>query len=317
MSGAKKATTTTQAALNAAYVKAVSDLAQGDVISLGAVSLVGRGPSEAIQGTTADPEAELWSLTIESEVGWYAVISQDCDIARTPDIEPALVVCPIQYITDDAWALLRAGGGSPREFPFPDGRKLPQKPGYKHVADLRFVTSVDKTTVATNSVSFLRPLTETQRTNFRNWVGSRYAREPHPDDLERDVLPRLAKMIKKIASSNDQSVKNSPERRLIDATQGWHLEGTAKRAAFLLILTMSSAKEAGFLDKSGMKLLKGDLESACNRLKNKMFSALKTDEGCVISVEATTLHGISAAKFQTYSEWIIEKPVDPLAEQTD
>lgn len=307
-----------QADLNAAYVKVVSDIVQGDVISLGAVSLVGRGSSEALQNTSDyeeipdEPGEAIWSLTIESEAGWYVIISQDCDIARTPEIEPALVVCPIKYVTDEEWSLLRAGGASPREFPFPDGRKLPEKAGYKHVADLRFVTSVDKTAVISGSVSFLRPLSAPQRAKFRTWVGARYAREPHSDDLERDVLPRIGKLIKKMAVDKSPEVRTSLERRLIDATEQWYLAGTNRRVVFYLVTSERSAKDAGFWDHSRGDFNVDDLETATRRLKSKMLTSLKAGEGYSVDVQVRTLHGIPADEFLTLAEWVIERPIDPL-----
>jgi len=305
--------------LNAAYVKTVSDVAQGDIISLGAVNIVGLGASKALRSTPdyedtpGKPGEGIWSMTIESEVGWYAIISQDCDIARIPEIEPVLVVCPIKYVTDTEWLQLRAGGSSPREFPFPDGRKMPNKEGHKHVADLRFVTSVDKTALVSGDVQVLRPLTGSQRARFRNWVGARYAREPLADDLERDVLPRVAKLITKMATSTSSDVKNSPERRLIDATGNWYLAGTDRRVIFYLIISERSAKDAGFWDSTAADFNTTTLEMARTKLMRQILASLKPGEGYSVDVQIKTLHGIPADEFLTLSEWVIEEPSDPLA----
>ena len=60
-------------------------LRQGDLISLGAVTLVGAGPSAAVSAADAEVDDDaLWSVTVESDAGWYVVVSQDCDIVRDP-----------------------------------------------------------------------------------------------------------------------------------------------------------------------------------------------------------------------------------------
>ena len=252
-------------------------------------------------------------MTIESEVGWYVIISQDCDIARTPDIEPVLVVCPIKYVTDAEWSQLRSGGSSPREFPFPDGRKMPSKEGHKHVADLRFVTSVDKTALVSGDVQVLRPLTGSQRARFRNWVGARYAREPLADDLERDVLPRVAKLITKIVTSTSTDVNTSLERRLIDATGNWYLAGTDRRVVFYLIISERSAKDAGFWDSAAADFNTTTLGTARTKLMRQILASLKPGEGYSVDLQIKTLHGIPADEFLTLSEWVIEEPSDPLS----
>ena len=77
----------------------LDQLRQGDLINLGATSVVGRGPSPALK--FADPQAiagadQPWSVTLVTELGWYVVLSQDCDIARSPEVEPCIVVCPLE-----------------------------------------------------------------------------------------------------------------------------------------------------------------------------------------------------------------------------
>lgn len=305
--------------LSEAYVRVVSDVQQGDLISLGAVTLVGRGATQAWRETSeyekipTNPEAGSWSLTIDSEVDWYAIISQDCDIARTPDIEPALVVCPVNYISDAKWAALRAGGTSPREFPLPDGRKLPVKPGYKPIVNLRFVTSIDKTALTDGSVKFLRPLSAPQRARFSSWVGSRYSRAPHPDDLERDVLPRVATLLQKMATDLNPKSRSNPEYRLVDAAESWYIGGSTRRVVFVIFTSESSAKNSGLWDTASLNFDLATVSSATKRLASKMLASLKPGDGYTIEVQVKTLRGIYAADFLVLSEWVIEEPGDPLA----
>jgi hypothetical protein len=60
-------------------------LEQGDLIGLGAIAIVGTTTSE-VTGTAGRPavEVEVTSITVETESGWYAVLTQDCDIVRQP-----------------------------------------------------------------------------------------------------------------------------------------------------------------------------------------------------------------------------------------
>lgn len=128
-------------------------------------------------------------------MGWYVVITQDCDIVRDPNVEPWLVVCPLRQVTLAYWQALRSGPGSLRELPFPDGHRVPTADGVRPIADLRFVTNVDKTALLHPSVQSLRPLPGPQRFVFGRWVGARCARVPHPDVLECDVLPKAAGVV--------------------------------------------------------------------------------------------------------------------------
>jgi hypothetical protein len=311
--------TPTEEDVNAAYIKVVSDVQQGDLISLGAVTLVGKGATQAWKSTAEFKEGQppsgedLWSLTIESESGWYVIISQDCDIERTPDIEPALVVCPIKYVTEDEWKMLRSGPTSPREFPFPDGKRLPIKEGYAPVADLRFVTSVDKTALSDGSVKFLRPLSSPQRKRFSDWVGARYSREAHSNELEENVLPRVARLLGKMVTS-DASTRTDPAYRLLDAAEGWYIGGNNKGVIFYVFTSEAAAIKAGLWDKIESDFDRATAKSAAKRLANMMRGCLKPDSGYAINVEVTTTSGIKLAEFLELSEWVIESPVDPLSE---
>ena len=98
-------------------------LRQGDLINLGAASILGRGPSPTLHAaypTMAPMADQPWSIMLVSELGWYVVLSQDCDIARSPDVEPCILVCPLEAVPQPDWQSLRSGPYSPREFPYPE-----------------------------------------------------------------------------------------------------------------------------------------------------------------------------------------------------
>ncbi|MHB8186496.1 MAG: hypothetical protein ACYDDU_10510 [Dermatophilaceae bacterium] len=295
-----------------AVVKVLRGVAQGDLVSLGAVTLVGVGTSAAWsstaehEGLPAGGDDELWSLTVESDVGWYAVITQDCDIARDPGTEPALVVCPLRFVPDGAWQALRSGPTSPREFPYPGGSGLPAREGHKLVADLRFVTSVDKTALLHPSVQFKQPLSGPQRTAFGRWVGSRYARAPHPDVLERDVLPKAARVVRRLAARFAAGQSADPEVRLVGATECWYLGGNDKRVLFIPMLSEASARAAKLWLGQSSEFDNATILAAAKRLTNQLRAGLPVGGGYTCAVEPATLHGTSAADLLEWSEWIIE-----------
>jgi hypothetical protein len=303
-------------------VKVLRGVAQGDLLSLGAVTLVGVGASAAWNSTAAhegfDSERatasdQLWSLTVESDVGWYVVITQDCDIVRDPATEPALVVCPLRFVPDADWQKLRSGPTSPREFPFPTGRGLPALDGHKPVADLRFVTSVDKTALLHPSVQFKQPLSGPQRATFGRWVGARYARAPHPDVLERDVLPKAAASIRAFAAKFADGKANDPEVRLVGATERWYLGGNDRRVLLIPMLSEASARAAKLWSSKDGTFDEASIATGAKRLAAKLRAGLPAGGGYTCAVEPATLHGTTAADLLEWSEWIVEDPTDPLA----
>ncbi|MDO5862940.1 MULTISPECIES: hypothetical protein [Paenarthrobacter] len=293
-------------------------ISQGDVISLGAVNIVGVGPSAAWSSTAEhegltdrEPGEEVWSLSIESDVGWYAVITQDCDIVRAPHVEPCLVVCPVKYVSAGEWQALASGPRSPRYFPLPDG-KFPGIDGKLPVADLRFLTSVDKTALLHPSVKILHPLSAPQRASFGRCIGSRYARVPHPDKLEKEVLPKAATLIRKLAKSFAAGNTNEPEVRLVGAARGWYLGGNDKRVVYVPMISEASARVAGLWDNKAGAFDEQTIKAATERLARKLRASLPPNAGYTCSVEPRTLHSTSAADLLEWSEWIVEEIVDAI-----
>ncbi|MHC6591550.1 hypothetical protein [Arthrobacter sp. C152] len=291
----------------------LSTISQGDVISLGAVNIVGVGHSAAWNSTAQheglaeiEPGEEVWSLSIESDVGWYVVITQDCDIARSPQIEPCLVVCPVKYVPSQDWQALASGPRSPRYFPLPDD-KFPGMDGKLPIADLRFLTSVDKTALLHPSVKVLHPLSAPQRANFGRCIGSRYARVPHPDKLEQDVLPKAATLIRKLAKKYAAGDTSDPEVRLVGAARGWYLGGNDKRVVFIPMISEATAKASGLWNTTAGDFDMKSIESGQKRLRNQLLASLPAGAGYACSVESRTLHSTSAADLLEWSEWIVEE----------
>jgi hypothetical protein len=202
---------------------------------------------------------------------------------------------------------------SPREFPFPTGRGLPALDGHKPVADLRFVTSVDKTALLHPSVQFKQPLSGPQRATFGRWVGARYARAPHPDVLERDVLPKAAASIRAFAAKFADGKANDPEVRLVGATERWYLGGNDRRVLVIPMLSEASARAAKLWSSKGGTFDEAGIATGAKRLAAKLRAGLPAGRGYTCAVEPATLHGATAADLLEWSEWIVENPTDPLA----
>ncbi|WP_017197908.1 hypothetical protein [Arthrobacter sp. M2012083] len=316
-------TNAAQPSLDPRKVEAIlQNISQGDVISLGAVNIVGVGASAAWHSKaehegspSREPGEEVWSLSIESDVGWYVVVTQDCDIVREPATEPCLVVCPVKYVAKDEWQKLTSGPRSPRYFPFPNGNKLPVMDGKLPVADLRFVTSVDKTALLHPTVEVLHPLSAPQRASFGRWAGARYARVPHPDKLEKDVLPKAATVIRKLAKKYMQGETSDPEVRLVAAARNWYLGGNDKRVVYIPMLTEASAKACGLWDNNAAAFNESAITAAVKRLNGQLRSSLPQNGGYACAVEVATLHGTTAAELLEWAEWIVEDPWDHLDDE--
>lgn len=317
---ASQATTTVE--------KILAGLAQGDLISVGAVSVVGRGPTAALDeamheaARPADGELpavdELWSLTLESEIGWYVVLSGPCDIVRDPATEPCLVVCPVSLVDNDRYRDLRHGGYSPREFPLPDA-KLRAACGVKAgeafnpVADQRYVAVVDKTALASPDVRTLRPLTGPQQGRLAAWAGRRYSRPTHPDDVEEHVLKRATTVIARLAREGGKlpAGKRTLEQKLVASTETWLIGSAEKSVSFRPVLTESSAKAAGLFNSREAEFSEAEIKAGARKLKSLLAASI-TGDGFQISVAPVSWDGLTAADYLTLAEWYWEDDPDPL-----
>jgi hypothetical protein len=287
-------------------------LRQGDLISLGAVTLVGAGPAAALDAAAAQVDEDtLWSVTVESEAGWYVVLSQDCDIVRDPDEEPCIVVCPLDYVPGQRWKQLRGGPYSPRHFPFPDDKGLRPDDQRWPVASLLYVSSVDKTALLHSSVKQLSPLTGPQRARFGRWVARRYGRPAHDDLVERDVLSRAGGRIQDLAKSYSRADSPTDVMRLIAATEEWFVEATDQNVKLHAILTEGSANAAGLWDDKTGDWHHRRIEQAAGQLRKDLAKRLPPGSGYALAVNTTTLDRVPASQYLAWSVWTLEGS-DPL-----
>ena len=288
-------------------------LRQGDLVSLGAVTLVGTGPAATLDAAAAQVgDDTLWSVTVESEAGWYAVLSQDCDIVREPDEEPCIVVSPLVYVPESRWRQLRSGPYSPRHFPFPDDKGLRPDADRWPAASLLYVSGVDKTALLHGSVRQLSPLTGPQRAQFGRWVARRYGRPAHDDLLERDVLSQAGARIRSLAKSYSRAGDVTDVMRLIAATEEWYVEATDRNVKLHAILTEGSANAAGLWNDKTNDWHTQRIKQAAERLRKDLAKRLPTNSGYALAVNTTTMDTVSASQYLSWGVWTLEGS-DPLA----
>jgi hypothetical protein len=288
-------------------------LRQGDLVSLGAVTLVGAGPAAALDAAAAEVGADtLWSITVESEAGWYVVLSQDCDIVREPDEEPCIVVCPLVYVPEGRWRQLRSGPYSPRHFPFPDDKGLRPDDERWPAASLLYVSSVDKTALLHGNVRQLSPLTGPQRAQFGRWVARRYGRPAHDDLVERDVLSKAGARIRALAKSYTSADSPTDVMRLVAAVEEWYVEATDRHVKLHAVLTEGSANAAGLWNDKASDWHHQRIEQAAAQLQKDLAKRLPANSGYALAVNTTTLDTVPASQYVSWAVWTLEGS-DPLA----
>ncbi len=295
-------------------------VAQGDVISVGVVNIAGRGPSEDLSKAGIQAPDDIWNLTVVSEIGWYVVLSQECDIVRDPAVEPCLVVCPVTLVSRARYLELRNGGYSPRDFPLPEQklRKIVGKgkaESFFPVANQRFVTSVLKEALLAPDVGVLRPLTGRQQQRLRSWAGMRYGRTPHPDAAEEHVLGKAATIVAKYGSEALTGGQRTLQNRLVHATDTWLVRCSELSVTLCPILTLDRAKAAGMLVKATGELDAAAVAAAARKIGNEISAAVTRDCGFRVSVEPRTWESMSAGEFTEFAVWVWENQPDPLLDE--
>jgi len=298
------------------------ELRQGDLISLGAVTLVGKGPAAATAAAKAVPAPdELWSVTVESDVGWYAIVSGPCDIERRPEVEPCLAISPVRLVTPQRYQELRSGSYSPREFPLPAGKlahacRVPEAGAFCPVVDVRYITSLDKTALLHPDVATLRPLTGPQKKRFGLWIGHRFARPAHPGEIEDNVLGRLGRIVRRLAGEyqRNEPKQRSVEARLVGAATEWLITPSDRLVEITVIVSEPTCREAGFFNTKAGEIDESGVEGATKRLATALRSALPRGVGYVVRVLARTLDGMTAADYLALEPWSWADDDDPLSD---
>lgn len=300
----------------------LAGLRQGDLISHGAVVVTGLGPSSVLSAAGSpikvSPE-ELWSITAESEVGWYVVLSQDCDIVRSVADEPCLLVCPLRYVDKDRWLQLRHGPYSPREFPFPEnvvGGPDSKRP----VADVRLVTSIDKNAMQAPTMRTQAVLADPQRERFSSWLANRFDRSAFDDFVVDHVLKPAAAAIQNFIAQGGRKMATgempNASGRLCLSVDEWLIRSSGSIVDAYAVVSAESCIAQGLCDDDG-NLLEGEIETGRSFVETKIQAKLGARLGYVFNLKVKTLPALPASIYRGLSPWILESHGDPLNQQVE
>lgn len=177
-----------------------TSLRQGDVLRTPILPLV-TVPTTSLHREElgeAAGSAILTPVAVELPSHLVAVISGDCDLERSIDVEPTFVVAPVVDLPEVLHRSARDGVGSSRVFAFPPlsprvarGEELPH-PGI----DARWLFTLEKTALLSDQVEVIPcPLDSPSRDRLRLWLGRRLGRIGFPDDIQRHVVEPLVDAI--------------------------------------------------------------------------------------------------------------------------
>jgi len=299
-------------------------LEQGDLISLGAIAIVGTTASE-VTGTKGrhSVEVEVTSITVETESGWYAVLTQDCDIVRQSSLEPCIVVAPVLYVGEEEWRQLRRGMLSYRRFPLdPDALEpiegsAAQRSGSAGmpVVDVRYVSSIDKTALAVHYDQRF-PLRGEHKVRFADWVGSRFARESFADSVANTVLPEVQARLTSMQKARDSRGSNAtPAMRVACSCNEWYVRASDRYVEVMGRRHPELAKANGLLasvrsEPTETTWNENDFHAGAMKLSTEVNRRLG-GSGFSAKIVTEDFHQLSAAAFETYALWISEDPPTP------
>lgn len=299
-------------------------LEQGDLISLGGIAIVGTTSSE-VTGSSGRKKAggvDVTSVTLEIESGWYAVLSQDCDIVRHPSVEPIIVVAPVLYVPENEWAALRRGMLSYRRFPLNPDALVPIEGSGAHIAgsdgmpvvDIRYISGIDKTALAAHYEQRF-PLRGREKVRFADWVGARFSRESFPDPVADTVLPEVhSRLISMQKARDSRGSSASPAMRLACSCSEWYVRATDRYVEVMGRRDPDLARENGFLGAvkgkpSETAWNEADYEAAAKKLSGEINRRLGGG-GFSVKIITEDFDVLSAAAFETYALWASEDPVE-------
>lgn len=283
---------------------------QGDLIGFGAVGIAVRKGSALAERAGLDDATpgDVVSLSIETASGWYAVLTQDCDVVRGVDDEPCLSVAPVLYVPLATWEALNAGISNFRMFPLPlrdveptdDAHAARIPPGYAPVVDIRYIGSVDKTALL--EVPQRHVLTGKAKLRFQEWIGQRFGRESFADAVHERVLPAARQALDDALAQ--ASTKPEADTKVLASVSEWYVRCTDRYLEVLGRLAPDRARAAGTLKKAAGEFAynKSVLESGCVKLSKRATSALRGG-GYTIKFTYADFDVLTANEFETWTLW--------------
>lgn len=286
---------------------------QGDLIGFGSIGIAvceGSALAERV-GISDTAPGEVVSLSVETASGWYAVLTQDCDIVRAVDDEPCLTIAPVLYVPREEWERLSAGVSSYRLFPLPLGQvrpidaehaaRIPEE--HAPVVDIRYVGSVDKTALL--EVEQRHVLAGKAKLRFQMWVAQRFGRESFADAVHERVLPAARKALDDALAR--AHTKAGQDTKLLASVSEWHVRCTDRYVEVMGRLDPDRSRSAGTLKSADKEISYNAslLDGGC-RLLTKQANALLRGGGYTIKFTCEDFDVLSASEFETYTEWVVQ-----------
>jgi hypothetical protein len=286
-------------------------LRQGDLLSGLAVAVTGLGPAPALpDGVDEGHETaagELWTITFAAPTGWYAICSQDCDLARGEDSEPTITIAPVVWLPQDRWREAASDSYTSRFFAIPEDALDGAPEGFAPAVDLAWQTSIAKGSLADGDLQVVHPLTGPHRRRFATWVGWRAARPPFPDDVVEAVLDPAHYVRSRLMKAYDKAVRSGAqpnlEARLIGACTGWYARMQEPNVHLLGRVTPESLTAAGFVTPDGetdAEALEGGRKKLEASIRKRMQHQ-QPNSGFGVAVSVRSFNDLSAADAETFS----------------
>lgn len=180
----------------------LKDVRQGDVVDVGKIVylLSPDTPShpDDLEGVPHEEPVMTADGRIESRR--CAILSQDCDLRRSPSIEPYIALAPIVSVSSTEYREA-SDGMSVRHFAYPSDEASGEIEN--PVIDVRLVMSIEKTALGSSHVALYScPLSEPKRSQLGVWLGRRYGRVAFPDEIVRQVIEPIEKAIKRVREND-------------------------------------------------------------------------------------------------------------------
>ena len=285
---------------------------QGDAISGLCLAVAGLGPAmqpNLPQGhwPTELRPADAWAINLESESGWYVLLTQDCDVVRAADTEPTVSVAPLMLRDVEAWRDLIRNGYSSREWAYPSEKFTGIPDGKALVVDLAWTTSLLKGSLTAPGVSALRPLTGPTKADFAEWLAARAGRVPFPDDVVTKVLDPCFQARKAAAKKLDKAVAaggTAPrDARVVGAVARWYARRDGMLIDFLGQVTGPLLQAAGWITADGSvdteAFEKG--RSALETSVLRKMNAVDPNSGYQIRITLADLAEVPASQFLKFA----------------
>lgn len=288
----------------------ISPPEQGDAIAGLTLAIAGVGPAGApdLSGAMWPEEIggeDAWAIAVDAESGWCVLLSQDCDIVRSPDEEPTVLVAPLVIVSEQKWNDLNNNAYSARRFAYPR-EKLGVSDEVWLAVDLAWTTSVIKGALSAEGVVAVRPLTGPNKKDFTEWLASRLGRAAFPDEVVEFVLDPCyevrTRLLKRFAKALADGSTAPLEARAVGASTRWYARVDGRLVHVIGELTGPSLQRAGFAD--GGELDVASLTKAEAKLQSEVIKRMlrvSAGSGFEIKVQLVDLAHMRASQFREFA----------------